>query len=575
MRLKVVARFLSHPSLHSLDNPIIPGISDGMSINIQCDLVDDRLDRYHPYTNAYRHAGSTRYRDFSDIDPRDPHALNSFGKEMMQQWRGDRQALALAVSDALSGMQAPAASLENAGLLGQPDSVAIVAGHQPALFGGPLFLVLKIMSVIRLCALLNDLDGPRYVPVYWNGSEDHNQSEFGRVTILDPAHDLLHLGLPPDKVRRMAAKTPVREVDALLNELAGLLPRTEFLDNLVAELSSCIQGSLGQMQSRLMLQWFGADGLVVVEPWMLRRMARPVIVEALMRHSMIHDRLGDDSRFMRSLGFPPPLPLHGQERTLVYYVHDTGERERIRRKHGTGFVLEKSERYFPDDTVYAELRDHPERFSPAAALRPAVQAAVLPVVAYVAGGGELAYHFQLRGLFKELGVRMPVLVPRAAATILKPALVKTMKRIGLATASLLRDGWEWERLVASAQVRENNLDGAFTGFADEFTELVRGLSTRLAARGVSGLRELERERDRFLGRMQGLKKRFMSQDPLLGDKARQQYFRLRKFVLPAEGLQELSVWTVYFLALFGPELLPAMQCMIDPLTPDHHVFRIA
>src|SRR5690606_41008214 len=70
---------------------------------------------------------------------------------------------------------------------------------------------------------------------------------------------------------------------------------------------------------------------------------------------------------------------------------------------------------FPYTTLF---RSHPERFSPNVLLRPLYQETILPNVAYIGGGGELAYWLQLKPLFDRSAIPMPVLLLRTSVALL-------------------------------------------------------------------------------------------------------------------------------------------------------------
>ena len=73
----------------------------------------------------------------------------------------------------------------------------------------------------------------------------------------------------------------------------------------------------------------------------------------------------------------------------LFYLAD-GLRERIIEKEGSFFVND-TELKFSKEELLLELENHPERFSPNVIMRPLYQEVILPNLAYIGGGGELAY----------------------------------------------------------------------------------------------------------------------------------------------------------------------------------------
>ena len=69
--------------------------------------------------------------------------------------------------------------------------------------------------------------------------------------------------------------------------------------------------------------------------------------------------------------------------------------------------------------------------SPNALLRPVVQDAMLPTVAYIGGPAETAYLAQSAAIYEILLGRMPVAVPRTGFTILDSHSEKLLDRYGL------------------------------------------------------------------------------------------------------------------------------------------------
>ena len=67
---------------------------------------------------------------------------------------------------------------KNIELLSENNTVTITTGHQLSLMTGPLYFIYKIVSVIKLSALLNKKNkNKNHVPVFWMATEDHDFEE--------------------------------------------------------------------------------------------------------------------------------------------------------------------------------------------------------------------------------------------------------------------------------------------------------------------------------------------------------------------------------------------------------------
>ncbi len=88
----------------------------------------------------------------------------------------------------------------------------------------------------------------------------------------------------------------------------------------------------------------------------------------------------------------------------------------------------------------ALLAQAPLELSPGAALRPVLQQAALPCVAYVAGPGELAYHHLIAPLYAALGVPRPALVRRCSLTLVPGWVERAARAWGATTQQVLAGG---------------------------------------------------------------------------------------------------------------------------------------
>jgi uncharacterized protein YllA (UPF0747 family) len=88
------------------------------------------------------------------------------------------------------------------------------------------------------------------------------------------------------------------------------------------------------------------------------------------------------------------------------------------------------------DELLIEAQVRPQDFSPNVLLRPVYQETILPNIAYVGGGGELAYWLQLRWLFQGLQVPMPALFLRTSAAAIPEKNVRQWQALGLSINEL-------------------------------------------------------------------------------------------------------------------------------------------
>src|SRR6185436_12759892 len=99
-------------------------------------------------------------------------------------------------------------------------------------------------------------------------------------------------------------------------------------------------------------------------------------------------------------------------RPINLFYMEEGVRERIEPLGDGGYIRVDSKISYTQEEIIAELHSHPERFSPNVILRPLYQEFILPNLAYIGGGGELAYWLERKTQFEHFGVPFPMLVRR-------------------------------------------------------------------------------------------------------------------------------------------------------------------
>jgi bacillithiol biosynthesis cysteine-adding enzyme BshC len=239
-----------------------------------------------------------------------------------------------------------------------------------------------------------------------------------------------------------------------------------------------------------------------------------------------------------------------QPDSLSLFRLDHGRRP-IRRQ-GADFVA--GDEVFSADALAREAAAHPDGFSPNVLLRPIVQDTLFPTICYVAGPSELAYLGQLRGVYEQFGVPMPLMYPRATATLLDSGASRFLSKYKLALEDLQpQDESALNKLLASqlpAEV-EQALRDAGSQIQQSMKRIVDALPSldpTLAGAAKTTLGKMEHE-------LRALQTKVIHAAKRRDETLRRQFTRAQAQAFPHGHPQERTLGVVYFLDKFGPGLV--------------------
>jgi bacillithiol biosynthesis cysteine-adding enzyme BshC len=201
-----------------------------------------------------------------------------------------------------------------------------------------------------------------------------------------------------------------------------------------------------------------------------------------------------------------------------------------------------------------EAAEHPDRFSPNVLLRPIVQDTLFPTICYVAGPSELAYLGQLAGVYEHFGVPMPIIHPRATATLADSATLRFLSKYNVPLEDLQpQDEAVLNRLLASLLPPsvEGSLKEAEDGIRTSMQRVIDAMPAvdpTLAGAARTTLGKLEHELRALHGKLINAAKK---RDETL----RRQFTRAQALTFPQGHAQERTLAAVYFLNLYGDALI--------------------
>ena len=516
-----------------------------------------------------------RVREFYRWNPRDAAAPPALAAALAAR-AYPRAELARILAEQNARWGAGPAALRNAERLADPAALAVVTGQQTGLFGGPAFTLYKAATAAGTAAAYEAQLGRPVVPVFWMLSEDHDLPEADHVTLLDAGHrpTIVRLSIPESHGVRLptpegsAARPPGQGGDAFipanlalgpaiaqaLSEAAALLPDTEFKGDVLDELARCyapeetLASAFARWMARLVREW-GVVLLDAADP-RLKALARPVLVGELERAPATSRAILEVSARLEGCGYRPQVVLR-EDGANVFWLD--GGRWPIRRTAG-GLCVQRGGDLVPLGTEGPD----PAALSPNVALRPVVQDALLPTLAYIGGPAELAYFAQLGPAYAAFAVPMPLILPRAAFTLVEPRSLALLARHNL-TLSDLRG--EAETLVSSilrqdrAAAFEARLAEAQAALARTFKEvegLVAEIDPTLKGPAAQAAGQARRQ-------LEGLGKKVIQALKRRDDGLRAQVHRLREHLMPGGRPQERVLCPLPFLVKHGWGLLAAIR----------------
>jgi bacillithiol biosynthesis cysteine-adding enzyme BshC len=506
-------------------------------------------------------------------DPQSPDAWHDAAKRVRAQ-RRSRAEMAQCVAAQQERRGAPPACRDAAARLTDPQTVAVVTGQQAGAFGGPLFTLLKAISALQLAHQASTLLGTPVVAVFWVDAEDHDWDEIASCTVLDAQYQPRTVTLPaPEGAGELpiAKLRPDERVLESVEALGATLPRTEFTDWTLDLLRTSYRPGVGMAES--FATWLesvlGPHGLIVFDAAdsSTKRLVADVFKTEIASPGQTAALAAKAGERLAALGHAPQVVPQADSVSLFYL---DGARKPIKRQ-GDQFVV--GDRSYPAEALAAEIAARPEQFSPNVLLRPIVQDTLFPTICYVSGPSELAYLGQLREVYQHFGVAMPLVHPRASATLVDSATQRFLTKYGVALEDLQpQDESALNKLLQSqlpptveAAIKE--ADEAVARVMQHVVQVIPAVDPTLAGAAKTTLGKMEHEIRSLHGKViQAVKKR--------DETLRRQFTRAQVQTFPQGQPQERVLGVPFFLNLYGSALVDRLLQELPSDVGRHYVITI-
>lgn len=448
-------------------------------------------------------------------------------------------------------------------LLGKDTTFTLVTAHQPNLFTGPLYYVYKIISVIRLCEFLNkQYPDSHFVPLFISGNEDHDFEEINHFELFGKR--VTWQNEEKGAVGMMSLDSmsgPLEETQRILGDSPNGREMFSLLENAYTGTHS-----YGEAAIRLTHALFGNQGLVILNTsdHRLKRQFIPSMKREIFEQPSraLIEKTGQQ---LETLGYE----LQAFPREINFFYMTNQLRSRIVRE-GHIFRVLDSELTFSETELEQEIDSHPERFSPNVVMRPIYQESILPNLAYIGGGGELAYWLERKAQFEAFGLNFPMLIRRHSALWIDAGSSKKLAKVGLKVEDLLIDSEDtikaYVRSHADHQLTLGKQRAAVAEIFKEISEIARQVDPTLVGK-------VKAELAGQINTLSQLEGRLIKAEKAKHDTAVQQIRSLYDKLFPNRGLQERSANFMELFVRHGWNAIDILKNHFEPFSTDFVVIQ--
>ena len=440
----------------------------------------------------------------------------------------DRKLIHDVFMDAYAKIETSDLQKKNIELLLSENTFTVCTAHQPNIFSGYLYFIYKTAHAIVITKKLSkEFPSSNFVPVFYIGSEDNDFDELSRFSI----HGKI-FRWNTDQQGAVGRMKVDKGITALITQIETELAHLPFAIDLIVKIKKAyaIGNDIAEATFILLNELFRSEGLLVLQPDLssLKKSMKDIFKDDLLHGTASSIVAETDQR----LSVKYDLQVNPRPINLFYLCDNI--RNRID-KRGDIYLVDGTAIRFTEKEILDELETHPERFSPNVILRGIYQEAILPNIAFIGGGSEVAYWMQLKDLFNHYKVPYPVLVLRNSFIIMNSKQELKMNELGIGIGDLFKDEtvlanemvikWKGKPLSLAAEVAKSK-------------ELFASLKKEAGAIDKSLIQHVHSLEVDLLKKIEALEKKMLRAERRIQSVQLQRVWKIKSELFPNNNLQE-------------------------------------
>lgn len=438
------------------------------------------------------------------------------------------------------------------------NTFTITTAHQPNIFTGPLYFIYKIIHVIKIADELSaQIPNSKFVPVYYMGSEDADLDELGYI-FLNGEKIKWHTSQTGAVGRMKVDKDFIKIIDLIHGQI-GVHFHGKKLSDLFKK--SYTEGkTIQQATLELVNDLFADFGLIILIPdnAALKKSFQSIVEKELTEqfsHTQVEQTINAISKNYK-------VQTNGRKLNLFYLIDD--KRERIELLNNK-FYITNLQLSFTKEEILNELKNHPEHFSGNVILRAVFQETILPNIAFIGGGGELAYWLELKNVFQKVQVPYPMLILRNSFLWITNFQLKKLQALGFQISDLFK---KQDQLLNELVHRESLKQLNISTEVEKINQVYQQLQKISGSIDISLSIHTKALQVKAFKLLKALEKKMLHAEKRKFSTQQEQIKKLKQALFPNENLQErIENFSLYY-AQFGKEWLQNIYDATNGLSQD-------
>ncbi len=477
-------------------------------------------------------------------------------------------------------------TLENIEKFKSKNSAVIVGGQQPGFLSGPLFIIFKILTILKLSNFFQEELKIPIIPCFWNASDDSDLSQVDDLNIIGD-NELVNIKLDLLDFSRKNRYSDIyissNKFEEVVRRLEDILYPTDFKSKIIDFYKNRITEAFkndSAARTKISISTFFSDvitgmfsdyGIVIIDPAdiELKKLSFDLLEFDADNHCQMSNFINSAGKKLDELNYHHQLDSIPE--TLNFFYCREGIRYKIYSDDKNWFEIE-GKRYGRQE-LQNLFRKNPSNISLNVVLRPLLQDRLFPVLCSISGPGEIGYFAQLKPVYDIYHLEMPVIYPRFSATIIEKSIGKTLTKLQI-TNKKLESGKEeiikqeidektkinlpelMKTLGNDIQTRLEELEKIFMDFemniSSSFDRIKRNLKKEIGVLNKKIYSELKRQNEFTI---ESVNKVYIN-------------------IFPNNNLQEREISIITYLNKYGFEFINNLYSIIEPLDFSHKFLEI-